>query len=158
MSDLGRYRLRKGLILAFHGCDASVANKVFGTNHHLSSSENDDDWLGHGVYFWENNPERALEWAGKKGSPAVIGAILDLGLCLDLTESVGCKEVKQAHQLLKDSSKSMPVNRSGPDTKRRYLDCAVIQYAHAIRAAAEPPLYQSAFIDIITTPSSTRSN
>ncbi len=29
----------------------------------LRPSENDYDWLGHGVYFWENNEQRALQFA-----------------------------------------------------------------------------------------------
>ncbi len=31
----------------------------------MNSSKNDYDWLGLGMYFWENNYDRTLEWAGK---------------------------------------------------------------------------------------------
>ena len=40
------------------------------------------DWLGHGLYFWENNYDRALDWATQKKhrggikEPAVVGAVL----------------------------------------------------------------------------------
>ena len=84
MTRFDRYRIRKGLILAFHGCDSDVAHSVV-QGGDLARSENTYDWLGHGVYFWENNPERALEWAehaakrGRLKSPAVLGAIIDLG-------------------------------------------------------------------------------
>lgn len=48
-------------------------------------SERPYDWLGHGIYFWENNHERAFQWAkdkkarGEIKNPTVIGAILHLG-------------------------------------------------------------------------------
>jgi hypothetical protein len=51
-------------VIAFHGCDKSVANKVVSrTNPHLISSKNKYDWLGHGIYFWEQNYRRALDFA-----------------------------------------------------------------------------------------------
>jgi len=64
-----------------------------GTN--LQKSKNKYDWPGHGIYFWDNSPSRALEYASflaknlgrsKKliTKPAVIGAVVNLGSCLDL--------------------------------------------------------------------------
>ena len=84
------YSTRPGLILAFHGCDQSVRDKVIDGYDILKYSKNNYDWLGHGVYFWENSPERALEYAAylKENTgraknpiiiPSVIGAIIDLG-------------------------------------------------------------------------------
>lgn len=29
----------------------------------MRSSDNDYDWLGPGIYFWENNPKRAIDYA-----------------------------------------------------------------------------------------------
>ena len=60
----------------------------------LKPSNNSYDWLGHGVYFWENNEQRAFQFAqeaSKRTSssikePFVIGAVIDLGYCLDLTD------------------------------------------------------------------------
>ncbi len=63
----------------------------------ITRSENDYDWLGSGAYFWENNYVRAMEWAQsmvgkprKTGSPitepAVIGAVIDLGNCLNFLD------------------------------------------------------------------------
>ena len=48
-----------------------------GRGANLNSSENDYDWLGSGIYFWEEGPKRALEWAQRKfgfEKAAVIGA------------------------------------------------------------------------------------
>ena len=47
-------------------------------------SANDYDWLGHGIYFWEHAPARALQWSGRYQT--VLGAVIQLGRCLDLTD------------------------------------------------------------------------
>ena len=85
------YSKRPNLILGFHGCDESIAEKVINGGC-LKESTNDYDWLGSGIYFWENNEERAWQWAKELSkrsnssikTPAVIGAVIDLGYCFDL--------------------------------------------------------------------------
>ena len=49
------------LVLGYHGCDREVGERILGGGGHLQSSENDYDWLGSGIYFWGDNPSRALE-------------------------------------------------------------------------------------------------
>ena len=49
----------------------------------LHPSANNYDWLGSGIYFWENDPIRAFEFAKevkKCEEPFVGGAIINLGL------------------------------------------------------------------------------
>ena len=87
-----------GVVLAYHGCDRSVGERILSGEEHVRVSKNKHDWLGPGAYFWENSPHRALEWGKflhknpqltKKPikEPFVIGAILLPGRCLDLTEA-----------------------------------------------------------------------
>ena len=57
------YSHRSNLIVAFHGCDKSVVEKVVLQQDSLLASTNDYDWLGSGMYFWENNETRAMQWA-----------------------------------------------------------------------------------------------
>ena len=90
------YKRLPGLVLGFHGCDESVGKAVINGEHrHLKSSQNSYDWLGTGIYFRENDPLRALEvaedavrnkhlTAGKVTKPFVVGAVIDLGLCLNV--------------------------------------------------------------------------
>lgn len=52
------YSKRSNLIIGFHGCDRSVVDKVINGKDNLIASTNDYDWLGNGIYFWENNEER----------------------------------------------------------------------------------------------------
>jgi hypothetical protein len=81
-------------ILAYHGCDRTVAESVLLGRSRLEASHNDYDWLGAGLYFWEYGPQRALEWAAgiakrrphQLKEPAVIGAIIHLGVCFDLLD------------------------------------------------------------------------
>lgn len=51
------------LVLAFHGCDKSTYDSILKNNEILHNSTNSYDWLGNGMYFWEQNLERAWQWA-----------------------------------------------------------------------------------------------
>ena len=144
-----------GWILGFHGCDHRVAEQLLAGKDEILASSNAYDWLGAGAYFWENNPSRALAWAKflaspaysgprKIKQPAVIGAIIDPGLCLDLTEEASLTLIQQAHANLVRAysgiESPMPVNEPGHpsdnDFVKRYLDCAVINFLHQTRAIA----------------------
>lgn len=140
------YSTRPNLQLGFHGCDRQLADDVVLGKTTLLPSTNDYDWLGWGVYFWENNIERAQAWAneafkrGKIKEPAVLGSVIDLGFCLDLMDSEGLTVVKNAYESLVESSEKrgepLPrnVNLKGSfDYLLRKLDCAVIQMTHRLR-------------------------
>ncbi len=49
----------------FHSCDKEVGLRVLNGEMDLKPSENSWDWLGSGIYFWEQNPGRALEYANE---------------------------------------------------------------------------------------------
>lgn len=53
------YSTRSNLLLGFHGCEESEQLKLISDPSYKRSSSESYDWLGHGMYFWENNPERA---------------------------------------------------------------------------------------------------
>lgn len=146
------YKFQPSFVLGFHGCDKSVAERVLAGagKPHLRRSTNHYDWLGNGIYFWESSPKRAMEWAefvrdnpsvssGKVETPAVVGAIIDLGYCGTLHDRAFLSELRQAHDLLSQASTSagvpMPTNAGGRDKPRRQLDCAVIEFMHTIRQA-----------------------
>lgn len=152
------YSRRSNLVIGFHGCDQSIAQKVVTGEERLLASTNDYDWLGNGIYFWENNETRALQWAQELSkrkntsikNPAVIGAVIDLGYCLDLTDSTYLSELRRAYNALvdlyKELGKPLPQNTDiGKSTDRliRKLDCAVIQTAHKINRDANKHPYDS---------------
>ncbi|HUB59125.1 MAG TPA: hypothetical protein VL978_00405, partial [Puia sp.] len=86
------YDIKPNLIIGFHGCDRRVRDTLLLNPSLYRISQQPYDWLGHGLYFWENNCDRALQWAvdkkarDKMTEPAVIGAVLHLGHCCDLLE------------------------------------------------------------------------
>ncbi len=117
----------------------------------MKPSKNEYDWLGTGIYFWEANPRRGLEWAVELGAssrsnitdPFVVGAVIDLGLCLDLTTSDAISWVRAAHRALVEtySKAGWPTPKNRKNDLRRNLDCAVINSLHAIRESnGEEPI------------------
>lgn len=134
------------LVLGFHGCNEETFHDVLYAHNHLRPSENNYDWLGNGIYFWENSYERAKEWAnvkyGEKGK--VIGAILDLGHCLNLTDYKSASILKSGYAfveaLYRSSGRKLPVNKTGrsqTDVLLRNLDCLVIQQINSLTKSGE---------------------
>jgi len=64
-----------GFVLGYHGCTKEVGERLLAGEPFKPSTHN-WEWLGEGIYFWENNPRRALEWAKsrktKNGGPLLI--------------------------------------------------------------------------------------
>lgn len=142
------YSKRPGLVIGFHGCDVAVRDKLLASPTSFKKSENTYDWLGHGMYFWEYDSARAYEFAEFKKihhknatkpveNPSVIGAVLNLGFCLDLLDSSSIKLLKLGHEILEANLKAqnleLPKNKQGAggrDFVFRHLDCSVIQTLH----------------------------
>jgi len=87
------YNVKPNLIIGFHGCDADICRTILNDPDNIKIKKNPYDWLGHGMYLWENNYERALQWAidkqrrGAIREPAVIGALLQPGNCCDFLDT-----------------------------------------------------------------------
>jgi len=141
-------------ITGFHSCDKAVGLRVLNGEDDLRPSKNSWDWLAPGVYFWEQNPGRALEYAmqvanktqknsGAIDTPFVIGAIIELGNCLNLIEPTSIKILKQAYkslaQLCEKTGSPMPLNRGA----NRQLDCAVIKTVHETNRKENLPAYDT---------------
>jgi len=128
-------------VTAFHSCDRELGMRLLNGTDELRPSNNPWDWLGSGIYFWEQNPHRALAYAeeaarqqqkfsGRIGTPFVIGAVIELGRCLNLIDPGSISIVKEGYfQLSYFQNKKgdkMPVNKGA----NRQLDCAVINCIH----------------------------
>ena len=140
-------RLSPAFVLAYHGCDADVAEKIFNGQETVKSSTNDYDWLGSGSYFWESDQDRALRWAKEQVSrsrykkPALVGAIINLGNCLNLSTQEGVGLLKLAYQSYRQirmkNGQPLAVNKDPSlikdgDRVLRRLDNAVIERLHLI--------------------------
>jgi hypothetical protein len=117
--------------------------------------------LGHGIYFWENSPDRAWEFANflkdnplkaKKSinKPSIIGAVIDLGYCFDLLDYGSLQLLKSSYDVFKliweTSGRILPLNKTvgnSDDLLLRDLDCAVFETFHQIRKATGEDSYDS---------------
>ncbi len=112
-------------------------------------SNNDFDWLGPGIYFWEANPQRGFEFAHEASNrressiakPFVIGAVIELGLCLDMTTSSGVEWIRIAYESLVEvaAASHLGLPKNSTDQLRRNLDCAVVRRLHSILEAQGLP-------------------
>lgn len=134
------YEYPPSFVIGFHGCSEETGEAILsGRQSHLKPSRKKWDWLGPGVYFWEGNPQRALEWAQERyEKPFVVSAILDLGRCLDLLDSSGLQQVQGAYATLETAYRMagqlLPDNKGkNRDKTARILDCLVIDTLHTYR-------------------------
>ncbi len=149
------YSTKPTIIYGFHGLDKTVATKILNHEEFFKHSDNKYDWLGNGVYFWENNLERAHQFVKenqirsphKIKEPFVLGAAIDLKNCLDLLDqrhldflSASFEHMKKS---LKAQGKVLPKNGKFSardfDFKKRELDCATIRYAVELAIEWETP-------------------
>ena len=152
------YSRLPAFVLGFHGCDRLVGEEILAGKRDLTPSDNDYDWLGSGRYFWENSYDRALAFAHEiqgqqrthKGKPPitnpfVIGAVIDLGHCLNLLDHHALALVESQYRelaaLFEKAGQPLPRNapgrheRQSGDLLLRHLDCAVIEAIHKSNAA-----------------------
>lgn len=141
------------IVLGFHGCDQSVVDRVLtDPSMHLKPSQNSYDWLGNGVYFWLNDPQRAYEWAVEYAkrrpdvvqNPAVLGAVIDLGNCLNLCERESILLLQKSYSDLSNVFAELGLNihtevknklpDSGGFKILRELDCLVIEHGVSLVA------------------------
>lgn len=127
------------IVMGYHGCPArnvsgcKFLNRLLAGDERVDDwifSDNEYDWIGQGIYFWEYGPRRALQWAGDDG--VVVGAMIQLGRCFDLTDP-GYTDILRAtyqsiEELYREQGSALPTNtRAGG--MRRDLDCLVVNNA-----------------------------
>ena len=119
-------------IVGYHGTRLSTARRLV-EGEPFIYSRNNDDWLGHGIYFWEYAPKQAWDWAVKRygrADAAVVGAMIRLGRCLDLLDPENGQVLLAGHDELKAEAKRLRVSLPKNRNKFKYLDCAVFNYVY----------------------------
>ena len=99
------------VVLGYHGNSDEFVAGILEGRRKISEwplSENAYDWLGRGIYFWEHAPMRALRWAEEAiarrperyaagAKPAVIGAVIQVSPCFDLTDIASTQLLAEAY-------------------------------------------------------------
>jgi hypothetical protein len=135
------------IVLAYHGCTIETAQVLLGGST-FNLTNNKYDWLGSGAYFWEGDVTRAYDWAKEfkeEKYASVVGAVIELGNCLDLTMLRGTIAVGAAYDdfvsYMERSGEQLPQNENPKDRlpvnlTLRFLDRAVITHLHGNMKAA----------------------
>lgn len=153
------------IVIGYHGCDEALGRRlVSGSESKLRPSKNRYDWLGAGTYFFEKDYSRARHFAescvkypekhysqSNIVNPFVVGAVIHLGNCLDLSTLEGITEAQLAgdalREFLRAAGRPLPKNReaSGGDKDLivRNLDRAIIQFLHTLRERDGLPPYDT---------------
>jgi hypothetical protein len=115
-------------VIAYHGTTVEIAERLVAAKEDFLASENDDDWFGKGIYFWEYAPKQAWWWATKfkrKKHPAVIGAIIRLEHCLDLLDPINVETMQDFHDKTLKKWKETGVIIPENGNQHKKLDCAI---------------------------------
>ena len=142
-------------IIGHHGTTLKVAEQLVKRTTNLQARTNKYDWLGTGVYFWQDGPTRALAWARYTAAravgeePAVVEAEIDLDGCLDLFDLEAFRELQKSYTKFESFEASNPArsvqaglivmdgrqsttSHSGaagtPDPVRNFRDCAFLDW------------------------------
>lgn len=140
-----QYRDYHRTVVGFHGTLRETALAIVTGERSFKHSKNADDWLGHGVYFWEYAPRQAWKWAAQrykksKKPVAVLGTMIRLGHCFDLLDPINVESLKKLHEQMKKdlerNGSSIPKNFNA----KKKLDCATFQYAYAALEEENEPV------------------
>lgn len=131
--------------IGFHATSRSNATSIL--ENGFAPSRNGYDWLGDGAYLWEDDLDRAADWAKKRfhSERAVVGVLLRLQGCMDLqtqrnywlrTLQAEYIEIRNLHrrERIKLPRQTQGANR---------LDCLVFNSAIKRMAAERDILVQS---------------
>lgn len=132
--------------IGYHGCDKTTAQKVLSGCEGLTESSAESEWLGSGIYFWNNDPKRALEWAKyrKFKNPYVLGALIIPANLLDFATREPAPLVEYAYKFIasgavsenKQLPKNRPASKGDSFYKNRQLDCEVMNALHYLTEKA----------------------
>jgi hypothetical protein len=142
------HRLTSAFILGYHGCDQRVGERLL-TGMPFKLSNNDYDWLGPGIYFWDANPLRGLEFAvesSRRKGLEYISAVRDRGSYRIgfVPRSHNVRRpgwVRIAYGSLVEVTRAAGLNlpSNSKDKLRRNLDYAVVRRLHTILEAQNLP-------------------
>ena len=115
------------LATGFHGTHVDHVDSILSRG--LRYSTNEWDWLGDGVYFFQDSPLRAREWAEVHhgtSNAAVLQATIRLEDCVDLLDIAWWPTLSSSHRHFVEREKVLPKQTATSGAHR--LDRAVLNY------------------------------
>jgi hypothetical protein len=119
-------------VFGYHGTSQTQAMGILERGFRVS--DNDYDWLGSGIYFFQDAPLRAKQWAIERypENPAVIGAAIGLDNCIDLLDIAWFPLLKNVYNPFREQYRfrNRPLPTQKPElSKAHRLDCAFFNFA-----------------------------
>jgi hypothetical protein len=120
------------IVYGYHGTSQTKAANIL--KHGFLASDNDYDWLGTGIYFFQDAPIRAKQWATQQhpNEPAVLRASIHLNNCIDLFDTGWQPLLKSLYNSFVEQWRmtNQPLPRQDPDrSKAHRLDCSFLNYS-----------------------------
>lgn len=127
-------------VYGYHGTSQTKAISIL--ENGFLASDNDYDWLGTGIYFFQDAPIRAKQWAIEQhpNEPAVICARIQLDNCIDLFDIKWFPILENIYNLFDDQYRSAnrPLPKQNPSrSKAHRLDCAFFNFASQLLSDRE---------------------
>ena len=116
-------------VRGFHGTTKSSADAILQNGFQIS--QNPYDWLGDGVYFFQDGLARAWEWAHENHGQdaAVIGAEILLDGCMDLLDTKWTRIISEVYDQFLSNVKRLGLSLPQQTSGAHRLDREVINYA-----------------------------
>jgi hypothetical protein len=134
-------------VIGYHGIRRSSALRIVQGLATYRASENSDDWLGHGIYFWEYAPKQAWAWAEQRRrvqrwneEVAVLASMIRLGNCFDLLDPDNVTVLSGFREDYVETEYQAGRRSKRNHNKSKYLDCAVFQFAYAAFEMQNEPI------------------
>jgi len=117
------------VVLAYHGTQNNLVGGII--ENGFKVSQNQYDWLGDGVYFFQDAPVRAKFWGNSQygSQSAVIGAKINLTGCMDLIDVSWSHFLADIYNELIEKFKTEKVPIPVQSNGAHRLDRAVLNYA-----------------------------
>ena len=129
--------------IGYHGTSRADAQLVLRDGFQIS--RNAYDWLGDGVYFFQDAPYRAREWAARRHGQdgVVLRSAIRLDDCLDLLDIQSNDLLVEAYTSFVEMSRQMGIPLPRQTTGAHRLDRAVINYAVTFLAQQRGMLFRA---------------
>ena len=111
-------------VKAYHAGDANEIEYLIAGQPYMTPSFDINNWLGEGLYFWENNPNKAEKWQLEKCKGAILECDIDTQNLLNLLEDTDSSDsfFKRAKTLSQQYDTKYSNNRS---SQNFLLDCKI---------------------------------